>query len=77
VVATVGKSGELVGEISAASLEQAQGIEQVNRAVSEMDRVVQQNASSAEQSASASEEMSAQAERMKDFVGELVGMVGT
>ena len=77
VVATVGKSGELVGEISAASLEQAQGIEQVNRAVSEMDRVVQQNASSAEQSASASEEMSTQAERMKDFVGELVGMVGT
>ena len=76
VAATVGKSGELVGEISAASIEQAQGIEQVNKAVNQMDRVVQQNASSAEQSASASEEMSVQAERMKDFVGELVNMVG-
>jgi len=76
VAAGVGKSGDLVGEISAASLEQAQGIEQVNRAVNEMDSVVQHNASSAEQSASASEVMSAQAERMKDFVGELVAMVG-
>jgi methyl-accepting chemotaxis protein len=59
VVASVGKSGELVGEISAASQEQALGIGQVNMAVSVMDKVVQQNASSAEESASASEEMNA------------------
>jgi methyl-accepting chemotaxis protein len=75
VAATVGKSSELVGEISAASLEQSQGIEQVNKAVSAMDSVVQQNASSAEQSASAAEEMNAQAENMKTFVGELVTIV--
>ena len=41
------KVGELVGEIAAASTEQAQGIEQVNTAVSEMDKVVQQNAAAA------------------------------
>ena len=76
VAASVGKSGELVGEISAASQEQAQGIEQVNKAVSEMDRVVQQNAANAEESASASDEMNAQAERMKEFVAELVALVG-
>jgi ABC-type transporter Mla subunit MlaD len=76
VAASVGKSGELVGEISAASQEQAQGIEQVNKAVSEMDKVVQQNAANAEESASASEEMNAQAERMKEFVVELVTLVG-
>ncbi len=76
VAASVGKSGELVGEISAASQEQAQGIEQVNKAVNEMDRVVQQNAANAEESASASEEMNAQAERMKEFVAELVALVG-
>jgi len=75
VSAGVVKSGELVGEITAASREQSQGIEQLNTAVSEMDTVVQQNASSAEQSAIASEEMNAQAERMKDFVVELVMMV--
>ena len=70
------KVGELVGEIAAASTEQAQGIDQVNTAVAEMDKVVQQNASTAEESASASEEMNAQAEEMKAMVNELVAMVG-
>ncbi|MBM4350472.1 MAG: methyl-accepting chemotaxis protein, partial [Deltaproteobacteria bacterium] len=70
------KVGELVGEIAAASQEQAQGIDQVNKAVAEMDKTVQKNAASAEESASASEEMNAQAEQMKGFVAELVAMVG-
>jgi methyl-accepting chemotaxis protein len=70
------KVAELVGEIAAASVEQAQGIEQINKAVSEMDRVVQQNAASSEESASAAEEMNAQAEQMKDYVKELMIIVG-
>jgi methyl-accepting chemotaxis protein len=70
------KVGDLVAEIATASNEQAQGIEQVNKAVTEMDKVVQQNAANAEESASASEEMSAQAEQMKGFVGDLVSLVG-
>ena len=70
------KVGELVSEISAASNEQAQGIEQVNKAVTEMDKVVQQNAANAEESASASEEMNAQAEQMKGYVDDLVALVG-
>jgi len=41
-----------------------------------MDKVVKQNASNAEESASASEEMSAQALRLKEFVAELVALVG-
>ncbi len=70
------KVGELVSEIAAASNEQAQGIEQVNTAVTEMDKVTQSNAANAEESASASEEMNAQAEQMKAMVGEMVVMVG-
>ncbi len=70
------KVGSLVDEITAASSEQAQGIEEINRAVTEMDKVVQQVAANAEESASASEEMNAQAEQMQAFVGELVNMVG-
>jgi methyl-accepting chemotaxis protein len=66
----------LVGEIAAASQEQAQGIEQINKAVAEMDKVVQENAANAEESASASEEMNAQAEQMKEFVGHLVSLMG-
>jgi hypothetical protein len=69
------KAGDLVGEIAAASQEQAQGIEQVSRAMAEMDKVTQHNAASSEESASASEELSAQAEQLKVFVMELVTVV--
>ena len=69
------KVWELVGQIAAASNEQASGIEQVNKAVAEMDKVIQQTAANAEESASASEEMNAQAEQMKGVVGELVKIV--
>jgi methyl-accepting chemotaxis protein len=70
------KVAELVGEIAAASREQAEGIDQVNVAVADMDKVTQQNAANAEESASASEEMNAQAEQMKSMVDELVMLVG-
>jgi methyl-accepting chemotaxis protein len=70
------KATELVSEIAAASQEQAQGIEQVNKAAVEMDKVTQQNASNAEESAASSEEMSSQAGQMKTFVGDLVTLVG-
>ncbi len=43
--------GELVGEIAAASNEQAEGIQQVNTAVAEMDKVTQQNAATSEEMA--------------------------
>jgi len=75
VAINVEQSSGLVGQISVASLEQAQGIEQVRKAVSEMDGVVQQNAANAEESASASEEMKTQAAQMKEYVGELKMLV--
>ncbi len=68
--------GELVGEIAAASGEQAEGIEQVNRAVAEMDKVVQQNAANAEESASAAEELNVQAEQMRQCVRRLSQLIG-
>jgi hypothetical protein len=75
VTTSSAKVGELVSEIAAASREQAQGIEQINRAVSEMDRVVQHNAASAEESASASETMDGQARQMEDLISGLVVLV--
>ena len=74
--ATAERVTVLVGEIAAASQEQAQGIEQVNLSVTEMERVTQSSAAGAEESASASEEMSAQAEEMKAFVRNLAAIVG-
>jgi methyl-accepting chemotaxis protein len=70
------KVGGLVGEIAAASNEQAQGIDQVNTAVADMDKVTQQIATNAEESASAAEEMTAQAEQMNTSVAELMKLVG-
>ncbi|MFP5212700.1 MAG: methyl-accepting chemotaxis protein [Acidobacteriota bacterium] len=67
---------ELVGEITAASQEQAQGVDQISVAVTAMDKVVQETASSAEEAASASEEMNAQANQMTEFVADLVSLVG-
>ncbi len=69
------KIKQLVAEIAAASQEQAQGIEQINKAISEMDKVVQSNAGSAEESASASEEMYAQSVQMKRFVVDLSTLI--
>lgn len=70
------RMNQLIEQITGASTEQAQGIEHINIAVNEMDKVVQQNAATAEESASAAEEMNAQAGRMKEFVGELTGIIG-
>jgi methyl-accepting chemotaxis protein len=66
-----GKVGELVGEIAAASNEQAQGITQINVAMSQVDKVTQEMAANAEESASASEELNAQAETMRGVVKDL------
>ena len=76
VASSAEKMGMLIEQITAASSEQANGIEQVNKAVNEMDRVVQQNAANAEDSASASEEMNTQAQHMRQFVEELVTIIG-
>jgi len=65
------KVAVLIAEIAAASKEQAQGIDQVNTAVSEMDRVVQKNAADSEETASAAEEMSSQAAEMERLIGDL------
>jgi methyl-accepting chemotaxis protein len=76
VAGSAKKVGELVEEISAASKEQAQGITQINKAISEMDKEVQMNAARAEESASASEELNTQADTLQGYVDQLAGLVG-
>jgi methyl-accepting chemotaxis protein len=60
---------QMVTNIAGASGEQSQGIEQVNRAVSEMDEMTQQNAALVEQATAAAKSLQEQA-------GELVRSVG-
>jgi methyl-accepting chemotaxis protein len=68
IVAATGKVSDIVGEIAAASREQASGIAAVTTAVSEMDKVTQQNAASAEESSSAASELNGQAEELSAMV---------
>ncbi|MGR3293189.1 MAG: methyl-accepting chemotaxis protein [Candidatus Scalindua sp.] len=76
IVKNVAKVSDLTKEITNASVEQSEGIDQVGKAVQQMDEVTQQNAANAEETASASEEMSAQAQTLKDQVNILAAQVG-
>ncbi len=67
--------GVLLGKITVASNEQAQGIEQVSNAGANLDTVIQNNVAQAEEAASISEQMNAQAEQMKNFVNRLVSLI--
>jgi len=66
----------LVDEVNVGSQEQARGIEQIAKAVTQMEQVTQKTAASAEEGASASEQLSAQAQTMHAVVAELQQMVG-
>ncbi len=68
IVSSVGQLSDTVDEITAASAEQARGIEQVGIAVTEMDGVTQQNASLVEESASASQSLQEQASLLMQSV---------
>ena len=75
IVGQISKAGGLVGEIAAASKEQATGIGQLNKALSEMQKVVQDTAARSEESAAVSEQMKAQADMMQSQVGVLGAIV--
>jgi methyl-accepting chemotaxis protein len=68
IVAQVKRVTDLIGEITAATLEQSSGIGQVNQAVTQLDQMTQQNAALVEQSAAAAESMKEQARRLAEAV---------
>lgn len=68
IVDGVARAAVLVGEIAAASQEQASAIAQINQAINQVSQVVQTTSSTAEESAAASEELSGQAEILKENV---------
>ncbi|RYF01705.1 MAG: HAMP domain-containing protein [Comamonadaceae bacterium] len=68
VVASIRRVTDIMGEISAASGEQSQGVSQVGDAVSQMDQVTQQNAALVEEMAAAAGSLSHQAQALVDAV---------
>ena len=68
IVGSVKKVSDIVGEINAASDEQASGIEQINSAVMQMDKSTQQNAAMVEEAAAAAESMNDQTRSLTALV---------
>lgn len=69
VVSSIRRVTDLMGEISAASHEQALGVAQVGEAVTHMDQVTQQNAAQVEEMVAAAESLKSQALALVQVVG--------
>lgn len=68
VVASVKRVTDLMEEISNATAEQRDGVQQAGEAVTQMDQVTQQNAALVEQSASASNNLKARAHKLMELM---------
>ena len=66
IVTSVQRVADIMGEISAASAEQAGGIDQITLAVSQMDEVTQQNAALVEEASAAASAMEDQARKLAE-----------
>ncbi|MDT8839770.1 methyl-accepting chemotaxis protein [Paraburkholderia fungorum] len=68
VSASISRVTQMMAEISASSLEQSTGIEQVNQAVVQMDEMTQQNAALVEEAAAAAASLHQQTQQLKEAV---------
>lgn len=68
LVPDIQKTSKLIQEISASSVEQNSGVEQINSALQQLSNVIQQNAATAEELASSSEVLSSQADQLRETV---------
>ncbi|WGG52253.1 methyl-accepting chemotaxis protein [Rugamonas sp. DEMB1] len=68
IVTSIKQVADIMGEITAATQEQSNGIEEVNQAITQMDEMTQQNAALVEQAAAAAESMQEQAQKLAQAV---------
>ena len=68
IIQNITQVSDLIDEITSASAEQVEGIEQIREALKQVDHVTQANAASAEQSAAAADELSSQATYLQKMV---------
>jgi len=76
ILVSVAKTADIVAEITTASDEQAQGIDQVNSALAQMDKVTENNAANAEESAGVVEELKNLSSEMAQILSKLVCFAG-
>lgn len=68
VVTSIKQVADIISEIAVASVEQSQGIDQINNAISSMDKATQKNAALVEQAASAATALANQANELTNVV---------
>ena len=68
IVGSVKRVADLIGDISAATLQQSAGIEQINQAIAHMDQSTQQNAALVEEASAAARSMEEQASDLMQTV---------
>jgi methyl-accepting chemotaxis protein len=68
LVPAIRKTAELVQEVAATSREQAAGVAQVSKAITQVNQVTQRNASAAEQLSSTAENLATQAETLQHLL---------
>jgi methyl-accepting chemotaxis protein len=68
IVAAAKKVADIIGEISEASSQQANGLDQVNAAIMQMDGMTQQNAAMAEETSSVAATMKNEARGLTDLI---------
>jgi methyl-accepting chemotaxis protein len=75
ITASAQEAATLIARVSAANVQQAEGVGQLHLAVDQMNDVTQANAATAEETAAASAEITAQARGLSDMADELSAMV--
>jgi methyl-accepting chemotaxis protein len=68
IVTAIKKVAKIVTEISAASVEQTRGLEQVNQAINSMEQTTQQNSAMAEEANAVANSMTEQARKLTALV---------
>jgi methyl-accepting chemotaxis protein len=68
ILTSVKEVSEVMENIKVASQEQAEGVDQINRAIADMDRITQENSSLVEQNTTASQHMAEEAENLEELL---------
>jgi len=68
IIPEIKKTAILIQDISAASIEQNSGVNQINTAIQQLTSVVQQNSASSEELATGAKVMAEEAERLKEVI---------
>jgi len=68
ILTSVKEVSEVMGNIKVASEEQAEGVDQINKAIADMDRITQENSALVEQNTTASQHMAQEAENLEELL---------